>query len=71
MRGKDGDMNIKKVEVWLYQSSEPIVHSAKSAYQKGDFYCVYCEDGSAVKYPLAHIFRVVEAYGTHGGEKIK
>lgn len=61
---------MKTVEVWLYQSSEPIVHMAKSTYTKGLFYCVYCEDGMVHKYPIMHIFRVIEGYGTHGGDKI-
>ena len=62
---------MKKVEVWLYETSEPLVHEAKSTYTKGPLYCVYCTDGNVVKYPVQNIFRVFEGYGTHGGEKIK
>lgn len=62
---------MKKVEVWLYETSEPLVHNAKSTYTKGPLYCVYCEDGNVVKYPVMHIFRVIEGYGTHGGEAVK
>jgi hypothetical protein len=62
---------MKKVEVWLYETSEPLVFNAKSTYTKGPLYCVYCEDGNVVKFPVIHIFRVVEGYGTHGGEKVK
>ncbi len=62
---------MKKVEVWLYQSSEPLTHIAKSTYQKGSMFCIYCEDGNVVKYPIEHIFRVIEGYGTHGGETVK
>jgi len=61
----------KKVEVWLYETSEPLVHSAVSTYTKGPFYCVYCDDEKVVKYPVIHIFRVIEGYGTHGGKKIE
>ena len=61
----------KKIEVWLYETSEPLVHDAKSTYTKGPFYCVYCKDGNVVKYPVQHIFRVIEGYGTHGGDKIE
>ena len=62
---------MKKVEVWLYQTSEPLVHDAKSTYTKGELYCVYCEDGNVVKYPVCHIFRIIEGYGTHGGERVR
>jgi hypothetical protein len=62
---------MKKVEVWLYETSEPLVYNAKSTYTKGPLYCVYCEDGNVIKFPVMHIFRIVEGYGTHGGEKIK
>ena len=58
----------KKVEVWLDETSEPIVHVAKSTYTKGPMFCVYCEDGKVHKYPVQRLFRVVEDYGTHGGE---
>ena len=59
---------MKKVEVWLDETSEPIVHDAKSTYTKGPLYCVYCEEDTVFKYPIMHIFRVCEEYGTHGGE---
>jgi hypothetical protein len=61
----------KKVEVWLSEASEPLVHEAISTYTKGPLYCVYCEDGNVVKYPVEKIFRIVEGYGTHGGNTIK
>ena len=56
---------MKDVQVWLYETSEPIVHKAKNTYTKGRLYCVYCEDETVFKYPLQHIFRIVEGYGTH------
>ena len=59
---------IKKIEVWLYQTSEPLVFAAKSTYQKGDLFCVYTKEDQVHKFPLIHIFRIVEGYGTHGGE---
>ena len=62
---------MKKVEVWLYETSEPLVHDAKSTYTKGPFYCVYDEDGVVTKYPVVKIFRAVEGYGTHGKEVVK
>ena len=56
----------KRIEVWLKETSEPIVHIAKNTYTKGQFYCVYCTDGRVHKYPIESIFRVIEDYGTHG-----
>jgi biotin synthase-like enzyme len=55
---------MKIVEVWLYQTSEPIVHEAKNTYQKGSMFCVYCTNGKVYKYPIEHIFRIVEDYQT-------
>ena len=61
---------MKKIEVWLKKTSEPIVHEAISTYQKGSFYCVYAQDEKVHKYPIRDIHKVVEGYGTHSGEKI-
>ena len=56
----------KRIEVWLDETSEPIVHDAISTYTKGLLYCVYCTDERVHKYPITRMFRVVEGYGTHG-----
>ena len=61
----------KRIEVWLDETSEPIVHDAKSSYTKGPLYCVYCTDGNVYKYPVERMFRAVEGYGTHGGDALK
>ncbi len=61
---------MKKVEVWLMETSEPLVYDAKSTYTKGPLYCVYCENELVYKHPIIHIFRIIEGYGTHGGEKV-
>ena len=61
----------KKVEVWLDESSEPIVHDAISTYTKGPLYCVYTVGRNVHKYPVVRIFRIVEGYGTHGGDVAK
>lgn len=51
-----------KVEVWLDESSQPIVfEDAKNAYTKGVLYCVYY-GSNVTKFPVDHIFRVVESY---------
>jgi len=59
---------MKKVEVWLDETSEPIIHIAHNTYTKGYLYCVYAGDDKVYKYPVQHIFRIVEDYGTHGGK---
>jgi hypothetical protein len=58
----------KTVSIQLKESSEPIVHEhVKNTYQKGRFYCVYCDVEQVYKYPIANIWRVLEVYGTHQG----
>jgi hypothetical protein len=57
---------MKHVEVWLMETSEPIPHEAIVTYTKGPLFCVYEADEKVTKYPIDHIFRVVEGYGTHG-----
>ena len=55
-----------RIEIWLKETSQPIVLEAVNAYTKGPFYCVY--DGVSVsKWPIANIFRVVEDYDSAGG----
>jgi len=61
-------MKTKRVEVWLDETSEPIVHEAISTYTKGLIFCVYTADERVHKYPLMRIFRVIEGYGTHGSK---
>jgi hypothetical protein len=56
---------MKMVYVWLDATSEPVAHNAVNTYQKGDFFCVYCVNGLVYKYPVDHIFRVIEDYGIH------
>jgi len=52
-----------EVTVWLAQNSQPIIHKNCTAYQKGDFYCVFHpDDGMVFKYPVQHIWRVAESY---------
>ena len=63
---------MKKVEIWLDETSEPIIHErAKSTYTKGPLYCVYCENGVVHKYPVMRLFRAVEDYGTHAGGAVE
>ena len=53
-----------KIEVWLYQTSQPLVFdAATNAYTKGSLYCVYEKDkNKTTKIPTEHIFRIVEDY---------
>jgi hypothetical protein len=62
---------MKTVEVWLDETSEPLTFEAKSTYTKGPLFCVYCTDGKVVKFPIVRIFRIVEGYGTHGGNNLR
>lgn len=49
------------VKVHLLPASEPVEHrDVRNAYQNGAMYCVMLEDLTVYKYPIAHIFRVVE-----------
>ena len=59
----------KRVEVWLYEASEPIVLKALNTYTKGPLYCVYAVDEVVHKFPLMHLFRAIEGYGTHGSKR--
>jgi len=57
------------VSVQLTESSQPIVHeNVINTYQKGTLWCVYTEDETVYKYPIANIWRIVEGYGYHGRE---
>lgn len=56
---------MRKIDVWLKETSDPISHNAISSYTKGGLYCVHLEDDKVVKYPIQDIFRVVEDYGLH------
>jgi hypothetical protein len=51
-----------KVLVHLYTQSQPVViEDACNCYQKGDLYCVMLNDKeTAHKFPLQHIFRIIE-----------
>ncbi len=49
------------VTIHLYTQSKPLEYEGvRNAYQKGDLYCVMLINGSVVKIPLLHIFRITE-----------
>ena len=50
-----------RVTVHLYTQSQPIEFKhVRNTYQKGDLFCVMLDEGLVHKFPLQHIFRVVE-----------
>ncbi len=55
-----------KVEVWLKETSEPIIYMDYiNTYQKGDFYCIRMRD-IVIKYPIDNIWRIIETYKEEG-----
>jgi len=50
------------VEVWLDETSQPIILAALNTYTKGPMYCVYTVSGRVHKFPVAHLFRAIEDY---------
>lgn len=54
---------MNKIKVWLYKSSNPIIHKDSMSYQKGSLFCVYEPKKQTVfKYPIEHIWRIQENY---------
>jgi len=50
-----------QVQIHLYNQSNPIVlEHVTNAYQKGDFYCVMFASKLVQKFPIQHIFRIIE-----------
>lgn len=59
-----------KVQVWLSETSQPIVFDAESTYQKGDMFCVkYAGITKTKKFPLDHIFCVIEEEFVHSHDE--
>ena len=52
----------KKVAIHLYTQSNPVeITGVRNTYQKGDLFCVMLVETPRVyKFPLQHIFRIVE-----------
>ena len=50
------------VSVHLLSQSKPVeLTDVRNCYQKGDLYCVMLDGGEVHKFPIAHIFRVIES----------
>jgi len=56
------------VRVHLVDQSQPILYDScvLNTYIKEGFYCVYQVGEVVHKYPVSHIWRVIEDYGFHG-----
>ena len=51
-----------KVSVHLYTQAQPVhLSDVRNTYQKGDLFCVMLKDNSVHKFPLQHIFRIIES----------
>lgn len=56
------DKRIINVTVRRQLSSQSQKFRALNTYQKGDFFCIYLENGSVKKIPIEHIFDIDEDY---------
>jgi hypothetical protein len=58
------------VSIHLKDQSQPIIYeNVINTYEKGSFFCVYCEGEKVYKYPICEIWRIKEDYGYHGKDK--
>lgn len=57
-------MSEKKINVSirLKHQSQAMNFVALNSYEKGQFYCIYLENGTVKKYPIMDIFDVTETY---------
>ena len=61
------DMKFLSVDIQLQINSQPIKYTnVIDIYQKGSLLCLYLEGGIVHKYPIDHIFRIVQDYGYSG-----
>jgi hypothetical protein len=53
-----------RVTVALLHQSKPVeIIDVRNTYQKGDLFCVMTGDGKVQKFPIVHVFRIVEEWG--------
>ena len=52
----------------LHQSKPVVIDNVRNSYQKGDLFCVMTTDGKVQKFPIVHLFRVVEEWGSQDTE---
>jgi hypothetical protein len=60
------DKSIINVSVRLKETSQPLVFRAKNTYEKGSFFCIFQDNGTVKKIPIASIFDIDEDYGAGG-----
>lgn len=57
---------MKRVELWLKETSQAISHDFINTYTKDGLYCIYTEELNqhkvVYKYPLINIWRIKEDY---------
>ena len=57
------------VKVHVRDQSKPVeIRHVRNCYEKGSFFCVMTEDGLVQKFPVMHLFRVVESWGGSDSE---
>ena len=50
-----------QVEVHLFWQAQPLLlTNVQDTFQKGDLYCVQLLDGTIHKFPLQHVYRIIE-----------
>lgn len=53
-----------KVLVHLLHQSKPVeINNVRNTYTKGEMFCVMEANGRVQKFPIVHLFRVVETWG--------
>lgn len=59
------------VTIHLYTQARPVeIDGARNCYTKGPLYCVLMDDGTAYKFPMEHIFRIIEMPSPEEGPKV-
>ncbi|MFA6604201.1 MAG: hypothetical protein WCT10_05215 [Patescibacteria group bacterium] len=50
-----------QVEIQMFWQSQPLLlANVQDTFQQGDLYCVKLFDGAIQKFPLQHIYRIIE-----------
>lgn len=58
------------VEIHLLHQSQPILRiDVKNTYVKSDLFCLMMNNGKVEKYPVIHIFRIVEMLSSDISDK--
>ncbi len=58
------DKELLSIDIQFHRSSQPIRYTnVIDCYQKEALFCLYLDGGIVHKYPIDHIFRIVQDYG--------